>query len=65
MPALPPPLPRTTDVAKTVAAWTALVVALSGAIELRVKVGTISDRVDRIEKRLERVDLVQYASASD
>jgi hypothetical protein len=64
MPALPPPLPRT-DVAKTVAAWTALVVALSGAIELRVKVGTISDRVDRIEKRLERIDLVQYASTSD
>jgi hypothetical protein len=39
--------------AKNIAAWTALVIALSGAVELRVKVGTISDRLDRVEKILE------------
>lgn len=38
---------------KLIAAWTAMVVALSGAIELRVKVGTMSDRLDRVEKILE------------
>lgn len=40
--------------AKTIGAWTALVVALSGAIELRVKVGLMSDRLDRIERVLEQ-----------
>lgn len=39
--------------AKAIAAWTALVIALSGAVELRVKVGTMSDRLDRVEKILE------------
>lgn len=39
--------------AKTITALTALVVALSGAVELRVKVGTMSDRLDRIERIVE------------
>lgn len=39
--------------AKTIGAITALVVALSGAVELRVKVGTMSDRLDRIERIVE------------
>ncbi len=39
---------------KVIAAWTAMVVALSGAIELRVKVGTMSDRLDRVERILEQ-----------
>lgn len=38
---------------KTIAAWTALIIALSGAVELRVKVGTMSDRLDRVEHLLE------------
>lgn len=44
--------------AKSIAAWTALVLALSGAVELRVKVGTMSDRLDRVEQILEN----RYAS---
>lgn len=40
--------------AKLIAAWTALAIALSGAIELRVKVGTMSDRLDRVERILEQ-----------
>lgn len=44
--------------AKSIAAWTALVIALSGAIELRTKVGSISDRLDRVEQILEN----RYAS---
>lgn len=61
---LPPPLPRdSAQLAKTIAAWAALVAALSGAIELRVKVGTISDRVDRIEQQLTHMGGNQYASA--
>lgn len=43
---------------KTIAALVALVSALSGAVELRVKVGTMSDRLDRIERIVEG----QYAS---
>lgn len=64
---LPPPLkaPRLLPGdARTIVAWTALVAALSGAIELRVKVGSISDRVDAIEKRLDRMpEVKQYARA--
>ena len=44
--------------AKTIAALTALVAALSGAVELRVQVGLLSDKVSRIEQRL---DLVRTA----
>lgn len=46
-----PPVPGSV---KVIAAWTAMVMALSGAIELRVKVGTMSDRLDRVERILER-----------
>lgn len=54
---LPPPLPRraTQWDAKTITALVALVSALSGAIELRVKVGTVSDRLDRVESQLQRL----------
>lgn len=47
--------PRTTvrlD-AKTIGAITALVLAITGAVELRVTVGTLSTRVERIERLLE------------
>lgn len=40
--------------AKTIGALVALVSALSGAIELRVKVGTMSDRLDRVERLVEQ-----------
>jgi hypothetical protein len=46
---------------KLIAAWTALILALSGAIELRVKIGTVSDRLDRVERILEQ----RYASNTD
>lgn len=39
--------------AKVIAAWTALVIALSGAIEARVTLGSIEHRVDRIEHLME------------
>lgn len=45
--------------AKVIAAWTALVIALSGAIELRIKVGQMSERLDRVERILED----RYASS--
>lgn len=41
--------------AKTITALVALVSALSGAIELRVKVGTMSERLDRVESQLQRL----------
>jgi hypothetical protein len=56
---LPPPRRVLPGDVRTIAAWTALVAALSGAIELRVKVGSIAERVDRIEKKLEGAP--QYA----
>lgn len=40
---------------KTIMALVALVSALSGAVELRTKVGTISDRLDRVEHQLEQL----------
>jgi hypothetical protein len=53
--------------AKTLAAWTALVAALSGAVELRVQVGAMRDRLDRIEKLVDRVveERPRYASSAD
>ena len=42
--------------AKVIAAWTALVVALSGAIEARVTLGNIESRVDRIERIVENAE---------
>jgi hypothetical protein len=39
--------------AKSIAAWAALVAAVSGAVELRVQVGILSGKVDRIEQRLD------------
>lgn len=39
--------------AKTIAALTALVVALTGAVELRVQVGLLSQKVERIERIVE------------
>lgn len=50
--------------AKTIAAWTALVLALSGAIELRSKVGDISNRLDRVEHRLDQLVEDRYASSN-
>lgn len=44
---------------KTITALAALVVALSGAVELRVKVGSMSDRLDRVERIL--MQEAQYA----
>lgn len=41
--------------AKTIAALTALVAALSGAVEMRVQVGLLSQKVDRIEQRLDNM----------
>lgn len=38
---------------KTITALVALVTALSGAIELRVKVGSMDDRLNRVERILE------------
>lgn len=49
--------------AKTIAALVALVSALSGAVELRVKVGTMSERLDRVELRLEQLLEAKYARA--
>ncbi len=48
--------------AKTITALTALVAALSGAIELRVKVGTMVDRLDRVEQRLDQLLEARYAA---
>ena len=42
--------------ARVIAAWTALVVALSGAIEARVTLGNIESRVDRIERIVENAE---------
>jgi hypothetical protein len=42
--------------AKVIAAWTALVVALSGAIEARLTLGNIEARVDRIERIVENAE---------
>lgn len=51
--------------AKTITALVALVSALSGAVELRTKVGAIADRMDAVEKRLDRIEaLVQDRFAS-
>lgn len=41
--------------AKTIAALTALVAALSGAVEMRVQVGLLTSKVDRIEQRLDNM----------
>lgn len=46
---------------KVIAAWTALVVALSGAVEARVTLGTIEHRVDRIERMLDQ-ETFQHAA---
>jgi hypothetical protein len=42
--------------AKVIAAWTALVVALSGAVEARLTLGNIEARVDRIERIVEQAE---------
>lgn len=42
--------------AKVIAAWTALVLALSGAIEARLTLGDIESRVDRIERIVEKTE---------
>lgn len=47
------PKPKVTLDAKTIAALTALVATLSGAVELRVQVGMLAAKVDRIEARLD------------
>lgn len=52
--------------AKVIAAWTALVIALSGAIEARVALGGVAERLDRAEKRLDRIEHIledRYARA--
>lgn len=42
--------------AKTIAAIAALVAAISGGVEMRVQIGLLTQKVDRIEARLDRLD---------
>lgn len=44
--------------AKVIAAWTALVIALSGAVEARLTLGDIEARVDRIERIVEKTERI-------
>lgn len=46
--------------AKTIAAVAALVAAISGGVEMRVQIGLLTSKVDRIEARL---DSAQHAVA--
>lgn len=47
--------------AKTLAAVAALVTALAGGVELRVQVGLLASKVDRIEAELRSQDRVAAA----
>jgi predicted ATP-grasp superfamily ATP-dependent carboligase len=47
--------PRSGLDAKMIAAVMALVTALSGAVELRVQVGLLASKVDRIESEMQRI----------
>ena len=51
--------------AKTITALVALVGALSGAVELRVQVGMMSSRLDRIEQRLDRINTEELHARAD
>lgn len=42
--------------AKTIAAIAALVAAISGGVEMRVQIGLLAQKVDRIEARLDNID---------
>jgi len=42
--------------AKTLAAIAALLTALAGGVELRVQVGLLTSKIDRIEARLDHID---------
>jgi hypothetical protein len=42
--------------AKTIAAIAALVAAVSGGVEMRVQIGLLAQKVDRIEARLDHLD---------
>ncbi len=51
-PPAPAPAPAPWLDAKTIVALTGLVVALAGGVELRVQVGLMAQRLDRIEAEL-------------
>jgi hypothetical protein len=42
--------------AKTLAALAALLAAISGGVEMRVQIGLLTSKVDRIEARLDNMD---------
>lgn len=42
--------------AKAIAAIAALVAAISGGVEMRVQIGLLTSKVDRIEARLDNLD---------
>jgi hypothetical protein len=46
--------------AKTIAAIAALVAAISGGVEMRVQIGLLTQKVDRIEARLDNIDRVAH-----
>ncbi len=46
--------------AKTIAAIAALVAAISGGVEMRVQIGLLTQKVDRIEARLDHLDRTAY-----
>lgn len=51
--------------AKTILSIAALVTALAGGVELRVQVGLLASKIDRIESRLDARDRVAHGSAAD
>jgi hypothetical protein len=50
--------------AKTIAALASLAVALAGGVELRVQVGLLASKVDRIEAELSRARAVVVAHSA-
>ncbi len=51
--------------AKTLTALSALIAAIAGGVELRVQVGLLSSKVDRIETELRTVRSVVAVSRAD
>lgn len=46
--------------AKTIAAIAALIAAISGGVEMRVQIGLLTSKVDRIEARLDNAQRVAH-----
>lgn len=42
--------------AKTIAALAALFATISGGVEMRVQIGLLTSKVDRIEERVQRIE---------